>query len=399
MNAAVGGCRRRLERQHHDPHHGDQRADDDHREGARPAEALTWGVPHAVFSRRSGAGAEALDEHERDDAHEHEQQHRNRRPQTEVEAGEQGVVVEHRDRLGAVGALVEDVDRVEDPERVERAEQQRDEDRRLHQRQRDPREPLPGAGAVHLRRVEQFIGHERQAGQQQQRHERRVLPDLGDDDRHVGAERVTERVSAHAQQVRDPAAVVQRPRVVPRVRGDHGHDPVRDQGDRAQRAAGEDHAVHGDRQQHAEHELDRDADHRDDHRVQHVLPPDRCAQHSPVVVQADPGARGGKPQVGPLQRQDDGVDQRVGGDREHDDQCRSDQCVGEAALGLGAIGQMPSSWLGAGGGGRRDGSAAHSSAFDESACLTSLRKVLTIVVGSMADVGDNASWMAKVMSA
>ena len=93
------------------------------------------------------------------------------------------VVAEDRHRLGVVrAARLDDVDRVEDPERVERAEQQRDEDRRLHQRQRDPEEALHRAGAVDLGRLVQLVGHEREAGEQQQRHERRGLPDLGQDD-------------------------------------------------------------------------------------------------------------------------------------------------------------------------------------------------------------------------
>ena len=47
----------------------------------------------------------------------------------------------------------------------ERAEQQRDEDRGLHQRHRDLDEPLPGAGAVDLGGFQQFVGHQRKAGE------------------------------------------------------------------------------------------------------------------------------------------------------------------------------------------------------------------------------------------
>jgi len=51
--------------------------------------------------------------------------HEPRPAEPEVQAVQQRAVVEHRDRLGPLRALVEDVNRVEDPERVERAEQQR----------------------------------------------------------------------------------------------------------------------------------------------------------------------------------------------------------------------------------------------------------------------------------
>jgi hypothetical protein len=89
----------------------------------------------ALISRSPArSGAEAFDEHRRDDRHHQEQQDRNRGAKSQVEPVEQRVVVQHRDRLGPVRALVEDVNRVEDPEGIERAEQQRDQDRRLHQR-------------------------------------------------------------------------------------------------------------------------------------------------------------------------------------------------------------------------------------------------------------------------
>ena len=81
-----------------------------------------------------------------------------------------------------------DGDRVEDPECVERAEQQRHQDRRLHQGQRE-RKSAGRRGAVHLRGLVQLVRHEREAGEQEQRHERRRLPDLGHDDHEEGAAR------------------------------------------------------------------------------------------------------------------------------------------------------------------------------------------------------------------
>ena len=185
-NKASVGCRRGgLERQEHDPQHRDKRSDQDDcqrsgpsnralgvltHEAAAPAGAgvrPTTGCRNAHFALPGLAAApKTPDEEERDQSDEQEQQHRDRRAEPEIEPIKQRRVVEHRDRLRSLGALVEDVDHVEDPELVERAEQQRDEDRRLHQRQRDADETLPGAGAVDLRRFVQVVRDERKPRQQ-----------------------------------------------------------------------------------------------------------------------------------------------------------------------------------------------------------------------------------------
>ena len=89
---------------------------------------------------------------------------------------------DRRQRRRAVLPAGEHVRQVEDPQRVERPEDQRDEDRRHEQRQRDPREALPRGGAVDLRRLVDLAGDHLQAREDQQRHERRRLPDVGEDD-------------------------------------------------------------------------------------------------------------------------------------------------------------------------------------------------------------------------
>ena len=61
----------------------------------------------------------------------------------------------------------------------------------------------------------------------------------------------------------------------PGERGDDGDDPVWDQDRGAHDPAAEDRPVHDERDHHAEHELDRDRDHRDEQRVEDVLPPQR----------------------------------------------------------------------------------------------------------------------------
>ena len=83
-------------------------------------------------------------------------------------------------------AAGQDVRQVVDAQRVQGAEQDGDHQRRLHQRQRDQPEPLPGGGAVDLGRLVDLGGDHLQPGEDQQRHERRGLPDVGDDDRAIG---------------------------------------------------------------------------------------------------------------------------------------------------------------------------------------------------------------------
>src|ERR1700733_4017033 len=119
---------------------------------ADPQPTFCWGVVTAAISgspssyvRARGRGTEALDKQEGDDRHADEDQDRDRRPDPQVERVEQVVVAQDRDRPGVVGALGQDEDVVEDPERVQRPEQQREQDGRLHQRQRDLGEALPGA--------------------------------------------------------------------------------------------------------------------------------------------------------------------------------------------------------------------------------------------------------------
>src|SRR6185437_15350386 len=104
-------------------------------------------IPHPVFwrgveitamsasplsdIRAGGGGAEALDEDHRDERDADEDQDRDRRSDPQVESVEQVVVTEDRDRPGAVVAGGQDVDLVEDPERIQRPEQQGDQDGRL----------------------------------------------------------------------------------------------------------------------------------------------------------------------------------------------------------------------------------------------------------------------------
>ena len=159
--------RRGLQRQRHEPRDRDQRVQHHDEDPDRPRAVLCRvGVWHITSPRLLRRGrAEPLDEQTAITITHEEDQHRDRRAQAEVEPRDQLVVAEDRHRLGAVGAARLDEHRVEHAEGVERAEQHRHQDRRLHQRQRDPPEALPRAGAVDLRGLVQLVGHQRQARQ------------------------------------------------------------------------------------------------------------------------------------------------------------------------------------------------------------------------------------------
>src|SRR6202046_1801600 len=163
--------------------------------------------------RARGGGAEALDEQDGDDRHADEDQDRDRRPEPQVQRVEQVVPGEDRDRPGVVTALGQEDDVVEAPERVQRPEQQRDQDGGLYQRRRDLREALTGGGAVYLRGLLQVLGNQGEPGQQQQPHERGGLPDLRQDDDPDGLDVRGQRRAVVER--RGEGALARRPRLPP----------------------------------------------------------------------------------------------------------------------------------------------------------------------------------------
>jgi hypothetical protein len=90
----------------------------------------------------------------------------------------------HGHRVARIGR--QHVDQVEHPQRVERAEDHRDHDRRPDQRQRDLEEHPHRMDAVTLGGFVAVRGQHLQAGEDQQRHERRCLPDIDHDHRPHG---------------------------------------------------------------------------------------------------------------------------------------------------------------------------------------------------------------------
>jgi hypothetical protein len=85
---------------------------------------------------------------------------------------------------------------VEGAERVERAEEHRHEQDRLHERPGDAREGLESRGAVHRGGLVEIGRDGQEARVAEQRHERRRAPHVGQDERRQGQIRIAEPVIA-----------------------------------------------------------------------------------------------------------------------------------------------------------------------------------------------------------
>ena len=111
--------------------------------------------------------------------------------------GEGPLVGVEGDALGAVGgpAPGHHVDDVEHLEGLDRAQDEHHHDHRAQQRQRDVHERAPPAVAVHARRFVEIARDGGEPRQQEEGHQRRVLPDVGPHhDVERGERRTEERV-------------------------------------------------------------------------------------------------------------------------------------------------------------------------------------------------------------
>src|SRR5207249_10828336 len=102
----------------------------------------------------------------------------------------------------------------------------------------------------------------------------------------------------------------------------------------------------------------------------------------------------GEAQVVALQRQVDGVPDRVGRDRDHDDDGRRAQQPSQPSLGPGALGELPADRLcfgrRLGSCDRRAGGAHGTSPFDTSASFSWLATFFSVLWGVMLAGGDTA---------
>ena len=253
-----------LERQRDDPDDRQQAPDEDERRSRSRCRSCcgsssTW--PSALTPRLGQVDPEELDDQPGQQQHGEEQQHRERRAEAELE-----LLDRPADRSGTTSDSVSWAPAVITKmlSKIRKASSARNSTAtmiaaRMFGQDHLP-QPLPPGGAVDLGGLDHVLGDLRQTGEQQQRHERRGLPDLGDHDREhrrpVAAEPVG--VRADPRQPGEPGvheAVVDAERELPGERRDDGDDAVGDQDRGPDRAAGEDDAVH----HHREREADRPA--------------------------------------------------------------------------------------------------------------------------------------------
>ena len=207
----------------------------------------------------------------------------------------------------------------------------------------------------------------------------------------MGSERI-------AVQVQPPGQVPQarRPGEAPGERCDDRDDPVGNEDGGAHRGPADEGPVHDEGDDHSEDQFDGDADDGDDEGVGHRLPPQARAEHRGVVGQADEDGLGREPQVGPPERQPEGVEDGVRGDRQHHDDGRGAEQVGEPALVPGPARRLRRP-AGRSGGIEDVGPGGHYGTSPREAIASRsvvVRRAGTLV-GSMWLGGDSALWISS----
>ena len=99
-------------------------------------------------------------------------------------------------RRGAGAAEGEQHHRIEQLQRLHRADDDGDDDGRLEQGQLDPPERLPGRSAHHAGSVDELTRQGGEAGQEDQERQGRPLPDVGDDDPPLRGDRMRQPADA-----------------------------------------------------------------------------------------------------------------------------------------------------------------------------------------------------------
>ena len=172
-------------------------------------------APHLARARRLGCdvGLRArhglpstarrwLDQHvdaeEDQDREDEEQQDRGRGAEAELVEHPHLLPQEVGDRLGrgAGAAEGEQHDRIEQLQRLHRADDDGDDDGGLEQRQLDAPERLPGRGAHDAGGVDELSRQGGEAGQEDQEGQRGPLPDVGEDDRPLRGDRMRQPADA-----------------------------------------------------------------------------------------------------------------------------------------------------------------------------------------------------------
>ena len=196
--------------------------------------------------------------------------------------------------------------------RVEQADQQD----RPHDRDHHVVEPPQRARAVDLGRLDDFLGHRGEPGQQDDRGEREAAPDVHDDHRPHGQARlaqplpgIVDDVGVHQHPVDDAVERVEHP--LPRQRGQRDRDDERDQDDSLHQALALERPVQREGERQPDHEPDQLGAEREHEGVAHRLPEDRVGEQARVVLHAHEVAVG-RADARARDRQVDRHEERVG---------------------------------------------------------------------------------------
>ena len=243
------------------------------------------------------------------------------------------------DALRAVGgpAPGHHVDDVEHLEGLDRAQDEHHHDHRSQQRQRDVHEAAPPAVAVDAGRLVEVAGDGGQPGEQEEGHQRRVLPHVGPHhDVERGERRAQERVvgggDAQLGQRRVDHPVLGVEEVAPHGAVDDRRQRPRQHHDRPEQPAPAQRRVEQQRDPHPEHQLEAGGDEREVRGALDRRPEIRLLQRELVVVEPDPREVPGERRVDREQRRVQRPQDRIDDDPEDDDDARRQQRQRETAL-------------------------------------------------------------------
>ena len=231
---------------------------------------------------------------------------------------------------GAAGAAAgHNPEQVEGHDRIDRGQDHGEQQHRLEPGQRDLEEALKRPRTVDACRTVQVFRHRLEAGQDQQRGERRLVPDVHQRDQVEGdgavaqpVDRLLDQPEVEQDGIEGSVLAVEHPSPE-HAHGDRRHRPG-DENHAPQKIAGGEHHVENQRHAHAEQQP---AGHRDEGEVRGPAERGdelRVGQDVDVVVEADKDPLLGQ-HVDAMHAERQRIDQRNAEDDEDDEQCRRRQ--------------------------------------------------------------------------
>ena len=211
--------------------------------------------------------------------------HRHRRPVAHLPLGEEAPEDREADDLGGRSRASggQQVDLVEDLDPRDRAEHEGHHDRGQHHRQRDVAQLLEERRPVHVRGLVHVLRQALEAGEHQQEHEGRPVPDVHGDDGEERRGRIAEpldrRQSERAEHLVQHAEVEVVHQLPDGADDDARHEDRQDEHGAVRDAAARDPRRHQ-REEESQHHLRRDGGHREHERRNHEGQTDCSAPES-----------------------------------------------------------------------------------------------------------------------